>query len=303
MFRPLKEQSTATAIIQGLAVAKYREDETLWKVTFLRNCGHYPKLTIREVNRQTGAVISTVREYEIKEGDSISISISGPRRVSGDWKYTTAGDFDRKNTGHDPQDLRWMLDIEKLHGKKTRRKTGGIETNDLSIAGAQFYTSVRTRDSYRIKKIGSRAVEKLGLTGRTFGADFEADRVTIEIRGGAGFTEALAHKTNSRYEMIFDNTCAGEAQPALPETDFHFYYRLIDDSEGKVEILPPDQTATRATESGLSTLAVDAELSSLGTTDESAPGDTGGPLPDEDLDPETEPKRPACQAILQGVDL
>lgn len=298
MFQPHNKQATATAIIEGLAIAKYNENQFQWEVTFLRNCGHYPKLTIREVDRQSAAVISKIKEYEIKEGDSISVTVAEPRG-SADWKYITAESFDRNNPAHDPQDLRWMLDIEKLHGKKTKRKTGEIETNSLSISNGRFYTAVRTRESYRIKKIGSNKVETLGLTGRTFGADFEGAAVTVKVRGSESFSETVTHKSGSRFEMIFDNTCIGEDQPTDAATDFHFYYRLIDDRDGKVEIFPPEETATRA-------ISVESELLSIGIASEGSSPEPGedvpvGEPPPPPKDPEQEPKIPACQAIAEGV--
>ncbi len=110
MFQPHFPDTTATTIIEGLAVARYNKAESDWVTTLLRNCGHYPKLTIRKVERKNGAVIEIIKTYEIQEGDSISITVSGSS--GNDWKFEAPGNFD-KNTA-DPQDLRWMMNIKEL---------------------------------------------------------------------------------------------------------------------------------------------------------------------------------------------
>lgn len=276
MIRPLNKDATATVVIKGLAIAKYNHNQSKWEVTFLRNCGHYPNLRIRELDRVSGRLVSRLKTYEIQQGDTISITVSSPR---GDARrrYVTGGAFDRNNSGHDEQDLRWMLDIDLLHGKKTRRKADPVETNSLSISNGCFYTAVRTRQPYRVKKIGSSEPQPLGLAGRTFGVDFDAAEVTVEVQGNNGFRENLSHKGDLRYEIIFDNTCLDERQPSPAKTDFEFYYRLIDDSEGRVDILPPEEPDVIAFQ------------------EEPPPGDD--PEPTEDP-----PKLPACFAITEGED-
>lgn len=283
MFKPLFQDAAATAIIEGLAVARYSREESKWNVVFLRNCGHYPKLTIREVDRQSGKVIAVIKTYEIAEDDSISITVSDPDTSIG-WKYETGGAFHR-NPGHDARDLRWMLDMEKLSGGKVPR-TGTIETNSLFISNGCFYTSIRTKRAYRKRWIDSSGkpspVETIGLTGRTFGSDFKGSAVRIEVAGSSGFSETLNNEIDSRFEIIFDNTCVDERQPQPHETDFHFYYKLFDSSQGKVEILPPEEPDVIA-------------FGEAETSDSEGDGDT-------DPEPESEQKRPACQAITDGTD-
>ena len=273
MIRPLNKDATATAIIKGLAIARYGHDQSKWEVTFLRNCGHYPNLRIRQLNRETGELVATLKKYEIQPGDNISLAVTSPKGNT-PRRYVTRGAFDRNNNGHDKRDLRWMLDIDQLHGKKTRRRNSPIETNSLSVSDGCFYTAVRTRKSYRVKKIGSPEIKPLGLAGRTFGVDFEGGAVTVEVQGNNGFKETLPHTDNLRYEIIFDNTCLGETEPAHGETDFQFYYKFIDDSEGRVDILPPEEPDVIAFQ-------------------EEPPDD------EPEGDP---PKVPACYAITTGED-
>lgn len=271
MFKPHFQDATATAIIQGLAVSKYNHGASIWDVVFLRNCGHYPKLIIREVDRRSGRVISEIKRLEIAESDSISITVSSP---AGNipWHYQTGGSFDR-NPNHDAQDFRWMLDIQQLHGGKVDR-TGSIATNSLSITNGCFYTSVRTKLPYRKRWINpdgtGTPVQTIGLTGRTFGSDFKGASVTVSVTGENDYSKTLDHRDNSRYEIIFDNTCVDEIQPSPDETDFHFYYRLFNDRNGRVEILPPEE-----------------------------PDVVGFQEPD-DPEPEPVPKHPACHAIDDG---
>ena len=94
MFQPHFADATATAIIEGLAIAKYNEAESKWETTFLRNCGHYPRLIIRKVERTSGKVIEIIKTYEIAAGDSISISVTNPKPGTG-WQFVTGADFDR----------------------------------------------------------------------------------------------------------------------------------------------------------------------------------------------------------------
>jgi hypothetical protein len=284
MFKPHLEDVTATAVIEGLAVAKYDRAKSLWNVVFLRNCGHYPRLTIREVDRQSGRVIAAIRKpHEIKKDNSISITVASP---AGNipWKFVTDGAFDRKKPDHNAQDFRWMLDMQELSGREVSR-TGDVPTNSLSIANGCFYTSVRTKKPYRKRWIypdgRHTPIETIGLTGRTFGSDSKGDSVTIEVTGEDGFRETLEHRKDSRYEIIFDNTCVDERQPSPDETDFHFYYLLFNDDEGRVEILTPE--ISKDTGGG-------GSLSLEG-------GDGNG---DTDPEPEPEPKYPACHSIGDG---
>jgi hypothetical protein len=302
MFRPHFQNATATAIIMGLAIAKYNQSESRWETTFLRNCGHYPRLTIREVNRSNGDVISIIRSYQIAKGDSISVKVIEPAGSS-DWKFETPGPFDR-GTAH-PQDLRWMLDIDLLHKKKVKRKPGGIGTNSLSIFNGYFYTSVLTKEAYKKRWIdagGTPSVfERIGITGKTFGADFRGAALSIEVIGTNGFSEQLPHRSASRFEIIFDNTCVDEQQPAQHETDFHNYYKLIDSSEGRVDIQPAD-TLTKA-------LVSDAEeplsrdvLDDSGLSGDKDPIEPIGEPPGEEPlpDPDENPKIPACHSVWEG---
>lgn len=273
MIRPLKKEATATVVIKGLAIAKYNHEQSKWEVTFLRDCGHYPNIRIRELNRESGRLVNSLKKYEIQEGDTISITVTTPR---GDnpRRYVTGGTFRRDDPSHDEQDLRWMLDIDQLHGKKTRRKANPIATNLLSISNGCFYTASRTRKSYRIKRIGSDVPQPLGFAGRTFGVDFEGNALTIQVKGKTGFSETLEEQADKRYEIIFDNTCYEERKPEPGETDFQYYYKLIDDNEGKVDILPPEEPDVIAFQED---------------------------PPEQDPEPEGDPpKIPACYSITEG---
>jgi hypothetical protein len=274
MIRPLKKEATATVVIKGLAIAKYNHEQSKWEVTFLRDCGHYPNIRIRQLNRESGRLVASLRSYEIQEGDSISITVTAPH---GDnpRRYVNGGIFRRDNASHDEQDLRWMMDIDQLHGKKTKRKANPIATNLLSISNGCFYTASRTKKTYRIKKIGSNAPQPFGLTGRSFGVDFQAAALTIQVQGNDGFTQTLEEKPDRRYEIIFDNTCFDGGQPSPGTTDFQHYYKLIDDNDGKVDILSPEEPDVVAFQEDLPE--------------------------EEDPEPEGDPsKTPACHSITEG---
>lgn len=294
MFKPHIQDVTATAIIKGLAVTKYNHASSRWEVVFLRNCGHHPKLTIREVDRKNGKILSTIKTHKIESDDSLSITVSSP---AGNipWKYVTDGPFQR-NPSHDAQDFRWMLDIQALHNGKEVARTGDLETNFLSITDGCFYTSVRTKKKYKKKWVTSKGtpeIQKLGLIGCMFGSDFKGDTVSVEVEGNSDFPVTLRHNGNSRYEIIFDNTCVDENQPLQHETDFQFYYRLFDGSNGRAEILPDDEaTDTSLVESEISSL----EDSTFSLESDGDPIVGGGDPPD--LEPE--PKEPPCQSINDG---
>jgi hypothetical protein len=302
MFRPHFQNATATAIIQGLAIAKYNQSESKWETTFLRNCGHYPRLIIREVDRRNGTVISTIRNYEIAKDDSISITVTDSA-VGTEWKFVTPGNFDRRNAH--PQDLRWMLDIELLHKKKVKRKLGGIDTNSLSISNGFFYTSVLTKEAYKKRWINAQGTptvfERIGITGRTFGADFRGSSVMVQVSGANGLSELVRHQTDSRFEIIFDNTCVDEQQPAQNETDFHNYYKLIDSSEGRADIQVADVLSGNSASLKSAEILSDEIMEDFGlsggeiSSADSDPAD-GDPPPD----PEPEPKTPSCHSITEG---
>lgn len=282
MFQPhFTDEVVATAIIEGLAVAKYNQGEAKWETTILRNCGHYPKLIIRKVDRRSGRVDSIIKEYIIAAGDSISITVKNPTPGI-DWKYVE-GDFNRQNPAQRPQDLRWMLDIDELYDQNPGRlNPPKVETNLLTTSNGCFYTSVRTKRPYRMRFIKTPPPtpmpdpRPIGITGKTFGVDFLGDTVTVEVSGVNGFSKTFDKSDPSfRYELIFDNTCVGEYQPPQGETDFRFYYKIFDDSNGRVEVFPPESSGTMSMDGG-----------------------TGADSPAEDTD--QDPKEPACQSLLEG---
>lgn len=292
MFQPHFENTTATAIIEGLAVAGYDKEQSRWETTFLRNCGHYPRLTLRKVERKSGAVIKEIRKYQIQEGDSISITAAGSSET--EWKFETPGEFDKKTA--DPQDFRWMLNIKQLSQTDVKRMNPPeIPTNLLTISNGCFYTSVLTKETYRMRWVDSQGTpsvyEELGITGKTFGADFVAKSVTIEVKGNDGFSETFDYEDDARYEMIFDNTCVGEEQPTPDgETDFYFYYRLFNPDNGRVEIFPDTAAGGGAASESLNADSGGGDIGLEGG---------GGEDSSAESDPEQDPKTPACQAISE----
>lgn len=282
MFQPHFPNATATAIIEGLAIAGYDNKESQWNVTFLRNCGHYPRLTIRKVDRQSGEVINVIKTYEIQEDDSISIMASGSQIT--DWRFEGPGEFDKKTAN--PQDLRWMMNIKQLSQAKVERMNPPkVSTNSLTISDGCFYTSVLTKGTYRMQWVNSQNTvtfnEELGITGRTFGSDFVADSVTITINGNDSFSEEFNFEEDARYEMIFDNTCVGEEQPSLDgETDFRFYYNVFNPNDGRVEIFPNNPAGS---------MTENTSDIARSTTEASA----------DSLYSEQDPKEPACQSIVE----
>lgn len=280
MFQPHFKNAAATAIIEGLAVAGYNKEKSRWETTFLRDCGHYPRLTLRKVKRESGEVIEVIKTYEIQEGDDISITADGSSGT--DWRFETPGEFN-KNTAN-PRDLRWMMNIKQLSRSKIdRMKPPEIPTNFLTITDGCFYTSVLTKETYRMRWVDEQQMpsvfEQLGITGKTFGADFVAKSVTIDVSGINGFTETFNYEDEARYEMIFDNTCAHQEKPAPDgETDFRFYYKLFNPGNGRVEIFPnmPDIGGGKGESANL------------------MDGGEGG-----DPDPDQDPKTPACQSIIE----
>ena len=135
--------------------------------------------------------------------------------------------------------------------------------------------------------------EPLGITGKTFGVDFKGDSVTVEVKGSSGFKKDLPNKPNSRFEIIFDNTCVDDIPPPY-KTDFHNYYKLFNDNDGKVEL-------QLEAEAGSAALTSEATTESQ-TIEEPAPSDAPLDAPAEEplSDPDQDPKIPACQSITEG---
>jgi hypothetical protein len=166
--------------------------------------------------------------------------------------------FDRISGRGDPEDFRWITDLqgEDFHGAELKLKRGGGEETRLRpkiiIPRATFYTLEKTEYQYRrVKFKGNTPDQPIGRIANFVGADIkclpapqndpelEPGQKLVTVTIGDDEPIKLFRNTDQgkgfRYVIEFSNVCRRpEVSGAhCPErSDFPLYYKVAEDNDG-----------------------------------------------------------------------
>lgn len=178
--------------------------------------------------------------YDLDDDNEVSIETVNPtepgaRTFPSDPDYQS---FDRLGDTEDPEDFRWVLDLQGplLHGDAlTLRRDEEYRCRPrIFIPHGIFYTHSKTPQRYtRYPRRGQTGYVPLGKLADKVGADIVCDplhgQVIVRIRDVETFTLDSNDDLKTRYRIDISNLCDPE-QPNCPtESDFPNYYKVASD--------------------------------------------------------------------------
>lgn len=194
---------------------------------------HYLSIIIREFN---GSNDLGIVKHNLSCKDDIIIESIEPVEQRVVW-YEKPG-FDRlANTG-DPQDYRWIVDLEgaEFHDKQLEGVGDpagkSLLTPRIVIKDGVTYTRLKTVERYQRVNLQTGDVMQLGKLELIGGFDLlRANSETgVVIRNEGGESVTLAKSVGVRYEVEISNVC----EPGYCEgvADFRLYYDVLRDPKG-----------------------------------------------------------------------
>lgn len=213
---------------------------------------HEPLLTVNRVN-PNGTLTPILTDYHLNQTSDVSLEVNDPVRPQSTRfpESMASGDFDRFNTANDPEDFRWVLDLQgkDFHEDRLRLKTGGsgdtLLRPRITVPNAIFYTLDKTQDQfYRFKRIDETMSVPIGKIADQVGADIlcrPGDHgqklVTLKVNGEPDIRmfRNTTQGNGFRYAIKITNLCrrAGTGRPLCPnQSDFPHYYKVAEDKDG-----------------------------------------------------------------------
>jgi hypothetical protein len=233
----------------GLIIFCFNRTKTLCEVGMIRNGGHHRDLKITEILPSGHRRPIKLKDYDIDPSKDLEISAVNPlpphtpplpsdTPLSG---YQDTEDFDRVNDKGDPEDFRWIVDLEgaEFHRKRLNPKRDGFKSK-LTLTHGIFYTVRKTRRHYgRLTLGGPDDLRFLGKLAHNVGVDIQIrdddGKVIIKNRGAASglelprpLPEGERDVLGCTYEIIVENAC----EPNPRTSDFPLFYGAVSDPGG-----------------------------------------------------------------------
>jgi hypothetical protein len=245
---PVPQDSTVTIRFTGLLVFCFDKRRKICQIGALSKDDH--ELRFRLVKRGPDPESASERTLTIPH-DLIGQSSDLWLDVEGEPspKQQTAEPFITGNRGEmpaDPQDFRWIVDLEGKHfydrPLKVRRD---LLKPILSVVKGLFYTAALTSDLYRTIPVAANGVTRKTSAGRRLGpiAEYVGANIylthpnqALVLRAGRNGSELLRLNREERttYEITVEN---GDTPRAPAGSDFHYYYDVIELNRGEPKIL------------------------------------------------------------------
>lgn len=148
--------------------------------------------------------------------------------------------FNRLDPENDPQDFRWFVDLNQIHGREQGNPVTVLEEQlqpKLRMDKGVFHAHKLSDDVVRIKKKIETTSRLLGRYATEVAAriDLSAAEIAIFKKGADEIFRTTA--SGQRYEIVFDCACRSDDPEA---SDFDLVYDLISGVElsDQLDILP-----------------------------------------------------------------
>jgi hypothetical protein len=213
------KESSATALVRftGLGIVCFNKERRRGEVAVIRDNKHTLSVKIQKPVLQDGGndtiVYQDIAAYRELPKESVSIEIEAGRdgAVEG-YEIYHGGDFDRLDSP-DPNDFRWIVHMDSMHGDALLRPTGKRRhpLTKLYIAGGLFYTHKLDTNLFfeKLEKdSGGHVVrrEVFGNVGETIGVKLEGEEVVLRISaGGREETHTLKRVEGLPYRVEIKN--------------------------------------------------------------------------------------------------
>lgn len=255
---PVKE-SSATALVRftGLGILCFNRERRRGEIAAIRDDKHSLSVRIQRPVFQDGTgrdlvVYEDLAVYDRlpKDGVTIEIKARGRAAVEG-YEIYRSGQFDRLDSS-DPNDFRWVVSMNALHGDAPLRPTRErhYPLTKIYLGGGLFYAHKLDTDLLFEKverDAGGRARrrEMFGNVAETIGVKIEAEEVGFQLRAdGREETHTLRRVEGLPFRVEIKNMDYGAN---AVYSDMPDYYRYLASPDGNQFDLAPvvedDETA------------------------------------------------------------
>jgi hypothetical protein len=234
---------TATISVTGLALGCYNRNTSNWEIALIRHPRHL--LTVKVTKEMPKGRADLTFQIDNRH----SIFVEGVNIIPPAEPLFMPGDFDRKKTGNDPEDLRWLVDLEKElnNNQPVVLKQSEFPVTSLFVAQPVIYSNPTKflAGSVDLMKLANKDVKPFGTVGEAGDADItcgEGGAVILRIEGPLGFKIELPHMAGATHRVEFENLCPDSPGkgPEVP-SDFTLYYSMVQDTAGeKFDLIVPD---------------------------------------------------------------
>jgi hypothetical protein len=212
------EPPTITLILKGLFLLAFEKENKFCQAGVIRADRHCLKINIK-----ANGVLLPISPEILPDGD-IFFQVSG--RASSVDTYEP-GTFDR-NTAQDWRDFRWLLDFEgkELYKARLPFKAGALKRS-IFIHNGLFYT----HSAEPVSLINPSGRRKNIIIADSIGCDiYLDDQEEAVLRYGPhpGSSIKLIKETGISYEISLENFCNEPPRTTPDNSDFVFYYDVID---------------------------------------------------------------------------
>lgn len=259
---PLNE-SSATALVRftGLGIVCFNRERRRGEVAVIRDDKHSLSVKLqRPVFQEGGGDLVTYQDIAAyrdipNEGVTIEINAAGAGALEGYEIYKVGEEFDRLDSA-DPNDFRWIVHMDSLHGDTALRPTGERRhpLTKLYVAGGLFYTHKLDTNLFfeKFEKDSAGRVlgrEVFGNVGETIGVKLEGEEVNFRISfGGREETHTLARAEGLPFRVEIKNM---DYSPEAVYSDMVDYYGYLASPDGgQFDLAPMSEDEGRAGEGG-----------------------------------------------------
>jgi hypothetical protein len=238
------QESSATALVRftGLGIICFNGERQRGEIAAIRDDKHLLTIKIQQPVFQDGGgsdviVYQDIATYQQlpKENVQIEIKALGRPAIEG-YEIYQSGDFDRLDSP-DPNDFRWIVDMDTLHGDTALGPTTqqAHPLTKIYLGNGLFYTHKLDQNLFfeKVETDASGAVaqrEVFGNVGETIGVKIEGDEVSFTIRiGDREETHTLKRVEGLPFRIQIKNM---DYSPNAVYSDMADYYRYLSSPTG-----------------------------------------------------------------------
>jgi hypothetical protein len=216
------DSPTITLIFKGLFLLAFEQEKKFCQAGVIRAENHCLKINIKA--NETSQPVFPELPSLISDGD-ISFRVSG--RSSGVSLYERPGAFVR-DIAPDFRDFRWVLDMEgeNLYSRQLPFKAGVLKQS-IFINNGQFYTY----STQSVLIIVPSSSQKNAIVAGQIGCDIYLDdqeKAVLSYGPGLGSSIKLKKEPGISYTISLENFCEEPPRLTPDNSDFVFYYDVID---------------------------------------------------------------------------
>jgi hypothetical protein len=227
--------ATGTISVTGLALGCYNPATSNWEVGFIRHPRHVLNVKVTKQTSEGSANMT----FQIDNRHSIIVdAVNGIPPAE---PLFTPGDFDRQKPGNDPEDLRWLVDLERElnNNEPVVLKQPEFPVTPLLVSHPVIYANPTKFlvGSADLVKLSDKDVKPFGRVGEAGNADITCEvggAVILRIDGPLGFSIELPHIAGATHKVEMENLCPDSPgkSPEQP-SDFTLYYSIVQDTAGE----------------------------------------------------------------------